>query len=182
MRSLVVEEPGLATAKAPATAAGLLWAWWPVGVACLVIVFESTRLMGADNTSRWLRPHFEWLFGHFGDRPWNELHHLIRKSGHFLGYGLVALTFLRAWLLSLGPRLPETLRRFHWRSTWRAILGAALVASSDELHQSYLANRTGTPWDVLLDTCGAATMCLAVWLALNWFRNPSASSHNERVT
>jgi hypothetical protein len=39
-----------------------------------------------------------------------------------------------------------------------ALLGTALVASCDEWHQTFLPNRTGTPWDVLLDCCGHAAL------------------------
>ncbi len=151
-------------------AARQIHAWWPVAIACVVILIESTRALGADNTSRWLRPAFELMFGRFSNAAWSQLHHLLRKTGHFIGYGTVCLTFLRAWLLTLDAHHAVSLRRLHWQATWRAILGAALVASCDEWHQSYLPNRTGTPWDVLLDTCGASVMCLVVWTAFGWFR------------
>ena len=148
----------------------LIHAWWPVAIACVVILIESTQALGAENTSRWLRPAFEFVFGRFSNPSWAQLHRLIRKTGHFIGYGMVCLTFLRAWLLTLADHRTVLLRQLHWRATWRAILGAALVASCDEWHQTYLPNRTGTPWDVLLDTCGATMMCLVVWTALGWFR------------
>jgi VanZ family protein len=49
-------------------------------------------------------------------------------------------------------------------------MGTALVASLDELHQSYLPNRQGSPWDVLLDCCGAITIQLLVYIWLRLFR------------
>jgi VanZ family protein len=45
-----------------------------------------------------------------------------------------------------------------------ALLGTALVASADEWHQSFLPNRTGSPWDVLLDCCGAITLQLLIYV------------------
>jgi VanZ family protein len=51
-----------------------------------------------------------------------------------------------------------------------ALFGTALVASSDEWHQAYLPNRTGTPWDVLLDCCGAITLQFAIYICLRLFR------------
>jgi VanZ family protein len=45
-----------------------------------------------------------------------------------------------------------------------ALLGTALIASADEYHQSYLPNRTSSPWDVLLDCCGAITLQLLVYI------------------
>ena len=51
-----------------------------------------------------------------------------------------------------------------------AFLGTALVASSDEFHQSFLPNRTGIPMDVLLDCCGALTLQLLVYVFMRIFR------------
>ena len=49
-----------------------------------------------------------------------------------------------------------------------ALLGTALVASADEWHQTFLPNRTGSPWDVLLDCCGAAAVIGMAWLYLRY--------------
>jgi len=46
-----------------------------------------------------------------------------------------------------------------------ALAGTAAVASLDELHQSFLPNRTGIPSDVLLD-CSGAVVILLLYLAL----------------
>jgi VanZ family protein len=51
-----------------------------------------------------------------------------------------------------------------------ALLGTALVASSDEFHQTFLPNRTGSPWDVLLDCCGAITLQLVAYVLMRIFR------------
>ena len=141
-----------------------LAAWLPAIVAVAVICVESTQTFGAENTSNWLRPIFERAFGHFQDANWEQLHHYLRKTGHFLGYGTVGLTFLRAWLCTLGRRYQRSLQRWRVRATALAIGSTALVASGDEFHQSFLANRTGVPSDVVLDTCGACILCLLVWL------------------
>ena len=109
---------------------------------------------GSDNTSGPLRWVYEHLFGVVDNASWNTIHHFIRKCGHFFGYGMIGLLWLRAWWMTLprsGFLLDATL----------AFLGTALVASSDEFHQSFLPNRTGIPMDVLLDCCGALTLQLA---------------------
>jgi VanZ family protein len=59
-----------------------------------------------------------------------------------------------------------------------AFLGTALVASADEFHQSFLPDRTGTPWDVLLDCCGAITLQLVVYIFLRAFR-PKRLTHAD---
>jgi VanZ family protein len=138
-------------------------AWLPVALGIGVIAIESTEFMGADHTSRPLRWLFEAIFGRVPDPRWAIFHHCIRKSGHFLGYGLIGLSWLRAWWMTL-PRsrfLPDALL---------ALLGTALVASADEYHQTFLPNRTGSPWDVLLDCCGAIALQLIVYLFMRLFK------------
>jgi len=145
------------------------WRWWakvwlPAVIAVLVIAIESTGTFSADNTSGWLRPLYEKLFGGISDPAWDLLHHYIRKTGHFVGYGMVGFTFLRAWLHTLARRGLATLLAWRAKCTSLAILSTAVVASGDEFHQHFLPSRTSSPLDVLLDTAGACTMCLGVWL------------------
>jgi VanZ family protein len=137
--------------------------WLPVAIGIAVITLESTLWFGADNTSAPLRWLYQSLFGPVSDAQWPVIHHLLRKSGHFIGYGLIGLAWLRAWWMTL-PRshfLPDALL---------ALLGTALVASCDEWHQTFLPNRTGTPWDVLLDCTGAITLQLIVYIVMRIFR------------
>ncbi len=51
-----------------------------------------------------------------------------------------------------------------------AFLGTAMTASADEFHQTFLPNRTGSPWDVLLDCSGALTMQLLVYVFMRIFK------------
>jgi VanZ family protein len=138
-------------------------AWLPVVIGIAVIAVESTEYFGSDHTSGPLRIVFEALFGHVSDARWEHIHHYIRKSGHFIGYGLIGLTWLRAWWM--------TLRRSRFiTDAVLALLGTALIASSDEFHQSFLPNRTSSVWDVMLDCSGAIAMLLAAYIFLRWFR------------
>lgn len=134
-----------------------LSAWLPVLLGVGVILLESTELFGADQTSGPLRKIYEALFGHVGNWRWGIIHHYIRKSGHFLGYGVIALAWLRAWWMTL----PHS--QF-FTDAFLALLGTAMIAGADEWHQSFLPNRTGTPWDALLDCCGAITLQLVVYV------------------
>jgi VanZ family protein len=150
----------------------LYWirAWFPVGLAVLMIAMESTEYLGANHTSGPLRWLWEHLFGPVTERAWALIHHVLRKTGHFTGYGIVALTWLRAFWMSL-PRL-----NFLQTATL-ALAGTALTASADEFHQTFLANRTGLASDVLLDCCGAVCIQLAFFLVIKlttqtWFDRP----------
>lgn len=148
--------------------AGWIWVWLPAVVACMVIFGESTRTMSASHTSSWLRPWFERVFGPVSNRFWGELHHLFRKSGHFLGYGTVCLTFLRGWLLSTADKLNWTLEKWRGRACVAAVGCTTVVASLDEWHQTMLPGRSGLLSDVVLDTCGGIVMCgvlSGVWWA-----------------
>jgi VanZ family protein len=139
--------------------------WLPVVLAVGVICVESTNFFSAKNTSGWLRPIAEHLFGRFSDLGWNNVHHVLRKTGHFTGYGTLGFTFLRAWLHTLGERAPSTVAVWRAKACLYAVLSTAFVASCDEVHQAFLPDRTGAASDVLLDSCGAVAMCVLVWLA-----------------
>lgn len=134
-----------------------LSAWLPVGLGIVVILIESTQFMGADHTNGPLRWLFQVIFGPVSDARWNVVHALTRKCGHFLGYGLIGLFWLRAWWMTLR-------RSDFFTDAFLALLGTSLVASMDEFHQAHLPNRTGSPWDVLLDCSGALILQLVVYI------------------
>lgn len=140
-----------------------MYVWWPVALGICVIAIESQEFLGADHTSGPLRVLFQAIFGAVSDAQWEAVHHYIRKTGHFLGYGFIGLAWLRAWWM--------TLPKSHFLTdAVLALLGTALVASCDEWHQSYLPNRTGTPWDVLLDCTGAITLQLMMYVFMRTFK------------
>ena len=132
-------------------------AWLPVLLGILMIVLESTEWMGSDHTDNVLRFVYQAIFGQVSNAEWEVIHHYLRKSGHFIGYGLIGLAWLRAWWMTLPHSrfLPDA---------FLALLGTALIACADEFHQSFLPNRTSTPWDVLIDCSGAITLQLMVYI------------------
>jgi VanZ family protein len=141
-------------------------AWIPVLVCILVISMESTVYFGADHTSGPLQRFFEFLLHrHFTGPQWWRLHLIIRKWGHFTGYGILSIAWFRAFWMTwpLGDGVKRSRITLHSL----AMLGTLLVASGDEFHQTFLPNRTGSIWDVLLDCCGGLLMQLLVWL---WMR------------
>ena len=156
---------------APQTSAGeharlraQLRTWLPVLAFSMVFAAESTAYFGADRTSEPLQRVFEAIFGFDVCVHWDLIHGLIRKTGHFIGYGMFSLICFRAFwieLTGMTSRLSRCLR-----AHGLAILATFLVASADEFHQSFLPNRTGQFSDVLLDCCGAAVMGLALFLLM----------------
>jgi VanZ family protein len=138
-------------------------AWFPVALGIVVISIESQEFMGSDHTTGPFRWIFEAIFGHVSSVQWEMIHHLIRKSGHFVAYGFIGLAWLRAWWMTLvHSRFLE--------DAFLALLGTALMASADEWHQTFLPNRTGSPWDVLLDCCGAVTLEFVVYLFMRLYK------------
>lgn len=152
-----------------------VYVWLPVAVGIVVMGMESTQVFGANYTSGPLRWLYQSLFGAVSNGRWEVIHHLIRKTGHFLGYGLLGLAWLRAWWLTL-PRSEFLV------DAMLAFAGAAATASADEFHQSYLPNRTGSPWDVLLDCCGVLAMQLLVYLFMRIFRPKKLERVVQRET
>ncbi|MFZ0661490.1 MAG: VanZ family protein [Acidobacteriaceae bacterium] len=134
--------------------------WIPAALAVAVIAVESTVFMSASNTSRWLLPVWERLFGPITPQHWSVVHHYIRKTGHFTGYGLVSLCFFHGFHSTLNAA--RGLRELWFRSAAFALGCTILVASADEIHQAFLPNRGGSARDVALDTCGALIMQLII--------------------
>src|SRR5271167_298144 len=75
-------------------------AWVPVLVCLAVIAMESTAFFGADHTSGPLRRFFEFFLGPIRNAVWSYVHMIIRKCGHFTGYGLLSLSWFRAFWMT----------------------------------------------------------------------------------
>jgi len=151
--------------------------WLPVLAFLIVFVVESSSYLGADHTSEPLRRMAEALFGYDACVEWRAIHILIRKAGHFAGYGLFSLLCFRGFWRSLGGTASRMLRQL--RAHGLALVTTFLVAGADELHQSFLPNRTGQFSDVLLDTCGGVALCFLLFLAMQaveWIKNARANS------
>ena len=149
----------------------LLKTWIAAILWLIVIAIESTNLASSHNTSRILYPLLHFLLGmdyaHF-----EHWHFFIRKGGHVFGYCLLCILLFRAWRETLPIMMGAK-----WTLRWAilAVLGTALVASLDEWHQSFLPSRTGTPWDVLLDTCAGIAVQILLAIYYSWRRRSSQS-------
>lgn len=141
---------------------GRLWRYVPLILWIAVIFFASTGSLSASNTSRIIRPLLIWLFPDITEESLLRVHFLTRKAAHFTEYFILACLAARAFLRSPGARL----RRGWWVASFALV---ALCALLDEYHQSFLASRTGTIYDSLLDMTGGATALLFI-LAWRAFR------------
>ena len=145
----------------------LVQAWLPALLFAIFFFLASTASFGSDHTSRPLHTLMHLLFGSSGlaqsiDRNWSHWHHILRKTGHFVAYGVFSLVCFRGLCITLRTRVSQSPLRDHAL----AVAAVFLVAGADELHQSFVPNRTGCFSDVLLDTAGAFAAQLALWLVL----------------
>lgn len=122
-----------------------------------MVFFLSTGQGAASETSRIIRPILEFLFPLATEETLRTYHGYIRKAAHFAEYAVMAFLAARAFSLSSVARLRT--RPLLW-----AFVLVLLVAAADELNQSFLASRTGSFWDVLLDAAGGAAMIAVIWM------------------
>jgi VanZ family protein len=135
--------------------ATLVMAWLPVLFGLTVICGESTSVMSDANTGRWLLDLIHSLGGQIAGTPLDVVNFLLRKVGHFIGYGILGLLFRRGWMISLRLSWEGSRSRLPFSAATVAVLCTFLVACLDEVHQSFLVGRTSSFYDVLLDTGGA---------------------------
>ena len=141
--------------------------WWPVLVWLGVIRLESTDMASASNTSGLLYRVIAAVVPRVDESFVSQLDEILRKTGHFAGYGILSVLVFLALrntncdrLSTLSPRPWGIHRRDFWRWDW-ALLGmlvTVVTAAADEIHQSFLPSRTGQWQDVVLDACGAAVL------------------------
>ncbi len=140
-----------------------LRAWWPALAWACVIFTLSTDSFSSEHTATVLSFFVKWLFPHMPEDQFNFIHHLIRKSAHFTEYFIFCLLIYR------GVRGD----RKGWRWTWgiSALAVAAGYSILDEIHQAFVASRTASPYDSLLDSIGAFFAFAVLYLWFHFRRN-----------
>jgi VanZ family protein len=142
--------------------------WLPVIIWTAVIATES--LIGSSaNTGSLLLKLVTWIVGPVDAHKFEVFHHIVRKSGHFLGYGFLGVVWFRAFLLSLNS--PHAMR-----CALLALIATFVTASLDEWHQSFSSARTGQFSDVLLDTCGALVLITLTTVTIARRRRSSSAA------
>jgi VanZ family protein len=160
------------------TKSRLFLAWLPTALWCVVIAFESTTTFSGDHTAMWTRRLFSLFSIHLNASQVELANHLLRKTGHFFGYGVMSWFAFRGWMETLAWQRERALfragrpiageRRWHLRAAILAVLVTFAVASLDEFHQTRLPGRTGVFRDVILDTMGG--VLAQILLLLYWTR------------
>ena len=112
-----------------------LWLWGPV-VLQMAIIFAASSIPN------------------LGQRPGG----ISDKSGHSIGYALLAGLLLRAFARG-------RLAGVTWRAAAAAVVLATMYGASDELHQAFVPGRSSDRYDVLADFIGAVMGVAVGWLA-----------------
>ena len=127
----------------------------------IIIFIGSTDLLSAEHTSRFIGPFLRWFAPDISDATVASIQLVVRKCGHLTEYAILAALLCRAFRQS---RLRVD------RIFVVSFFIAAVYAALDEFHQSFVASRTGSPLDVLID-CAGALVGLATYLDLTRNRN-----------
>jgi len=138
--------------------------WLPVLIWMALIFSGSTDLMSSQRTSRIIGPLVHWMLPSLPEETVGQVVFVVRKMAHVTEYAILAMLVWRA----LRRPVKSDPRPWSWREPAWALALAALYAISDELHQSLVASRFGSPGDVLLDTAGAAGGLFLVWMTRHW--------------
>ena len=115
--------------------------------------------MSSEHTGRFIFPFLHWLKPDISALAIQQIHILVRKTGHVTEYAVLGVLLLRA------------IRHRHFgRNVWTDIgvtlIVALALAAGDEFHQSFVSTRTASPTDVMIDFCG-----VAIGLAIYWVAN-----------
>ncbi len=126
-----------------------IWRYGPAIAWIAVISFASTDTFSSDHTGELILPAIRWLFPAISPETLETIHGLIRKSAHVTEFAIFALLVARAFLSSS--------RFWLWRHWFPlALVAVFALGLIDEYHQSFVASRTASIMDSLIDTCGGA--------------------------
>jgi len=122
--------------------------WLPLVIWLIMIFIGSTDLMSAEHTSRIIGPILRWLDPGMSPTRIEQVQFVIRKTAHVSEYAILSLLIFRA--------LVKTTRRARFTgAVLITLLVSGAFAASDEFHQSFVASRTSSVRDVLIDVTGA---------------------------
>lgn len=138
--------------------------WLPALIWTGAIIAASSGWFSSGATGGLLSQLLQALGLPLSTETVEELHHVLRKLGHFSAYALLGLLWDRA------------LRPAADGPAWRLMLPfgvCALLASWDEWNQSLLAERIGSAADVALDLLGSSLALIGRHLQKRLQRAPS---------
>lgn len=147
-----------------------------------MLTLASTNLGSEANSDPLLVRLIHLLYPGSGGGPspndFDALSWVLRKTAHIIEYAVLGLLATRA-LNGLFPNYSgAATRRRSWETFWKTAVVVlpfgAVVAAVDEFHQSFVASRTASPWDALIDVLGVLLGLTVAWLV--WRRRRRAKA------
>ena len=138
----------------------LLW-WVPTLLWLVVLAWFSTDAFSADHTGSILLKLIHAVYGNISLEALQRINFVVRKSAHFFSYGFLSCVAFFTWRATLPNAKPWLLR---WSGL--AVLMSLAAGSGDEIHQTFVASRTPSPHDVMIDVAGGIFFQLLIYLAI----------------
>lgn len=135
--------------------------WVPTLLWLGVLACFSTDSFSAEHTGTILWKLVHLVYANISLLRFEQLHFLVRKSAHFFSYGLLSGFAFFSWRATF-PDLRQ------WLARWSglALLLTLAAGSSDEFHQRFVASRTPSVHDVIIDMTGAVFFQLVIAFAI----------------
>lgn len=149
-----------------------------------IIFTASGDSASVQHSSRIIEPILHWFFPHLSQHATDVIVYDVRKCAHLTEYALLALLVWRALREAENTRGRPLAASEQNKSGLVAPKGSAsgwnrmraglsvfavlLYASTDELHQHFVANRNASVGDVCIDTTGGAIGILLLWFFGRW--------------
>src|SRR4030095_4242199 len=157
----------------PTTMRTFLKYWLPVFIWLVLIFVGSTDIFSAEHTSRYLVPFLRWLDPYISISTIATVHFALRKLGHLIEYAVLAALLWRAVrsAKNLHAKMPTL-----FVGVWVA---CAIFAVSDEFHQTFVASRSMSPLDGVIDISGAG-VGLAICVLCALWANRKSEIENQK--
>jgi VanZ family protein len=121
--------------------------WLPVVLWIGFVFWMSTGIFSAQNTYLFFEPLLRFFSPTISQKNIVVLHMLLRKLAHITEYFISGMLLFRAFRNG-------SERRREWLWALSSLLIIALIAGSDEFHQSFVVTRTASVVDVCIDIFG----------------------------
>ncbi len=123
--------------------------WLPVLLWIIFIFWMSTSMFSASNTYYYIEKLLRFVFTAVSQKEILVFHNILRKLAHVTEYFISGLLLFRAFRYG-----SDTEREWRWALLSLAIV--AVIAASDEFHQTFVASRTDSFVDIGIDILGGA--------------------------
>ena len=139
--------------------------YWLPPLFWMGFLFPANDALSASSTSCFIVPILKWLLPQVDQETITKLHVLIRKFGHFGGYGILALLLFRSF---------QATEKKIWKVKWVMYSGTLAISYAilDEFLQTFISTRTGSIQDWLIDSAGVFfTLSIVSLRSVGYFKN-----------